>query len=106
MKSSLFLWCGPLGAALLVVLCQARDSRTDELIDLRLRRVQKACGQLCYTSAANLIGRRVETAPNASNVEQLAPVGGEAPASSRRGLHRVPEGGVRDSQGLQGGPCV
>ena len=61
------MWCGALGAALLVVLCQARNSRTDELIDLRL---QKACGQLCYTSAANLIGRRTETAPNASNVEQ------------------------------------
>jgi hypothetical protein len=72
MKATLHKWFCPLGAALLVVLCQARDSRTDELIDLRLRRVQKACGQLCYlyTSAANLIGRRVETAPNASNVEE------------------------------------
>jgi hypothetical protein len=65
MKASALSRCGQNGALLLgfffVTLCRnapavaLSTNKFDELVDLRLRRVQEACGQLCNMSAANLV---------------------------------------------------
>jgi hypothetical protein len=65
MKAASLSRCGQIGAPLLVFFfvvlrrvapaVALSSNKFDELVDLRLRRVQEACGQLCNMSAANLV---------------------------------------------------